>query len=323
MNIWTNHDLEPEKLQWLRDKLAPHNLVVANSTGTNLSVGSQDESCTTADIAFGQPAVEDLLAPNTLKWIHITSAGFTRYDRADVRDTLAANQTTFTNSSSVYDDPCAQHVFAMMICNNRRFIQSLKSHESHEWTYNALRPIERVLTGENVLIVGYGAIGVRLTELLAPFGCNIRGVRRTPNRDEPVPIFKISDLDSHLSWADHVVNLLPAGPSTNKLFNEDLFSNMRPHGAFYNVGRGDTVDQEALAAALNNGKIAAAYLDVTSPEPLPSDDPLWSAKNCFITPHVAGGMQNEMDFLVDHFLENFRRFTAQEFLKDIVTTLGK
>ncbi|MEI7985854.1 MAG: D-2-hydroxyacid dehydrogenase [Armatimonadota bacterium] len=323
MNIWTNHDLEPEKLQWLRDQLAPHTLVVANSTGTNLSVAARDESCTKSDIAFGQPAVEDLLATNTLKWIHITSAGFTRYDRADLRDALAANQTTFTNSSSVYDDPCAQHVFAMMICHNRRFIQSLKSHENHEWTYDALRPIERVLTGENVLIVGFGAIGVRLTELLAPFGCNVRGVRRTPNGDEAVPTFKISDLESHLGWADHVVNLLPAGPSTNKLFNERVYSQFQPNTAFYNVGRGDTVDQEALASALNNGKIAAAYLDVTSPEPLPSDHPLWSAKNCFITPHVAGGMQNEMDCLVDHFLENFKRFTAKEPLKDIVTTLGK
>jgi phosphoglycerate dehydrogenase-like enzyme len=322
--IWTNHDLEPAKLQWLREQLAPHSLVVANSTGSNLSsVSTRDESCTSADIAFGQPAVDDLLSPNSLKWVHITSAGFTRYDRADLRDTLNQNQTHFTNSSSVYDDPCAQHVFATMLCHNRRLVQSLKSHEDHEWTYNVLRPIERVLTDENVLIVGYGAIGVRLTELLAPFGCNVVGIRRSPRGDEPVPTFPIQDIESHLGWANHVVNLLPAGPSTHKLFNASKFIHMNSDAAFYNVGRGDTVDQDALVAALNKGKVAAAYLDVTSPEPLPCDHPLWSAKNCFITPHVAGGMQNEMDCLVDHFLANLKRFTNSEPLTDVVKTLGK
>jgi phosphoglycerate dehydrogenase-like enzyme len=323
VNIWTNHDLEPAKMQWLREQLAPHTLVVAKATGTNLSVASTDESCTAADIAFGQPAVDDLLAPNSLKWVHITSAGFTRYDRPDLRDTLAKNQTTFTNSSSVYDDPCAQHVFAMMLCHNRRLIQSQKSHEKQDWTYDTLRSTQRVLTDENVLIVGYGAIGVRLTDLLAPFGCNVRGIRRTPRGDEPVPTFAINELKQLLPWAHHVVNLLPAGPSTSKLFNAEMFNQMQPHAAFYNVGRGDTVDQEALISALNEGKIAAAYLDVTTPEPLPSDHPLWQAKNCLITPHVAGGMQNEMDTLVDHFLANFQRFLAEEPLYDVVTTLGK
>ena len=324
MNIWTNHDLEPEKLQWLREQIAPHTLVVAKSTGSNLAnVSTQDEDCANADIAFGQPAVGDLLAQNNLKWVHITSAGFTRYDRADLRDALTKNQTRFTNSSSVYDDPCAQHVFAMMLCHNRRLIRSLKSHDAHNWTYNDLRPIERVLTGENVLIVGYGAIGVRLTELLSPFGCNVRGIRRTPQGDEPVATFPTAELENHVGWADHVVNLLPAGPSTTKLFNENVFSKMRQSAAFYNVGRGDTVDQDSLVSTLNEGKIAGAYLDVTSPEPLPSDHPLWSAKNCFITPHVAGGMQNEMDALMSHFLANLKRYFANEPLKDVVTTLGK
>jgi hypothetical protein len=96
-----------------------------------------------------------------------------------------------------------------------------------------------------------------------------------------------------------------------------------PAAAFYNVGRGDTVDQDALIGVLNSGHLAAAYLDVTTPEPLPCEDPLWSAPNCLITPHVAGGMQGEMDVLVDHFVANFKRYLANEPLKDIVKTLGK
>lgn len=323
MNIWTNHDLEPAKLQWLREQVAPHTLLVASATGNNLSAASRDESCTTADIAFGQPAVDDLLAPNSLQWVHITSAGFTRYDRADLRDTLKANNTTFTNSSSVYDDPCAQHTFAFILAHNRRLVASQRSHDNKDWTYAQLRSTERVLTGENVLIVGYGAIGIRLAELLKPFGCNVRGIRRTPQGDESIPTFPINELHHHLDWADHVVNLLPAGVSTERIFDGEVFAQMQPHAAFYNVGRGDTVDQESLINALQNDKISAAYLDVTTPEPLPADHPLWSAQNCLITPHVAGGMQNEMDVLVDHFLENLKRFTNDEPLKDIVTTLGK
>ena len=324
LTVWTNHDLEPEKLLWLRDQIAPHTLIVSGASAVNnLTAGGQDQACVSADIAFGQPAVEDMLSPNSLKWIHITSAGFTRYDRADLRDALARNGATFTNSSSVYDDPCAQHAFAMILCHNRRLLSSAKSHDDHEWSYAALRPTERVLSNENILIVGYGAIGVRLTELLTPFGCNIRGIRRTPQGDEPVPVFPISEIGEHLGWADHVVNLLPASTSTEKLFNLDQFHKFKQGAAFYNVGRGDTVDQDGLIGVLNSGHVAAAYLDVTTPEPLPSENPLWSAPNCLITPHVAGGMQNEMDVLVDHFVTNFERFLANEPLRDVVKTLGK
>ena len=210
----------------------------------------------------------------------------------------------------------------MILCHNRQLLTSVKSHADHTWSYAELRPIERVLGDENVLIVGYGAIGVRLTELLKPFGCNVRGIRRTVQGTEPIPTYPIHEMNEHLAWADHVVNLLPAGPTTDKLIGSAQFAAMKPGAAFYNVGRGDTVDQEALVVALNTGQVGAAYLDVTTPEPLPADHPLWSAPNCLITPHVAGGMQNEMDVLVDHFLANFKRYLADEPLRDIVTTLG-
>ena len=323
LTVWTNHDLEPAKLVWLQAQIAPHMLVRSGASQVNnLTEGGQDEACTSADIAFGQPSVDDLLASNSLKWVHITSAGFTRYDRKDLSDALKAAGTTFTNSSSVYDDPCAQHAFAMMLCHNRQLLTSARSYEDHNWSYANLRPIERVLGDENVLIVGYGAIGVRLTELLKPFGCNVRGIRRTVQGTESIPTYPIHEMNEHLAWADHVVNLLPAGPTTDKLIGSAQFAAMKPGAAFYNVGRGDTVDQEALVVALNTGQVGAAYLDVTTPEPLPADHPLWSAPNCLITPHVAGGMQNEMDVLVDHFLANFKRYLADEPLRDIVTTLG-
>ncbi|HMB29898.1 MAG TPA: NAD(P)-dependent oxidoreductase, partial [Blastocatellia bacterium] len=90
----------------------------------------------------------------------------------------------------------------------------------------------------------------------------------------------------------------------------------KPGAIFYNIGRGSTVDQEALLAALERGSLAGAYLDVTTPEPLPPDHPLWSAPSCFITPHSAGGQMREQHDLVEHFLENLRRFAGGRELLD-------
>ena len=150
----------------------------------------------------------------------------------------------------------------------------------------------------------------------------MRGIRRTVRGDEVVPTFTIEEIDQHLAWADHVVNLLPAGPTTGTLFDAHKFSGMKKGAAFYNVGRGDTVEQDVLIAALESGHVSGAYLDVTTPEPLPADHPLWKAPNCLITPHVAGGMQNEADVLLKHFADNFTRYINGEPLLDLVHSLN-
>jgi phosphoglycerate dehydrogenase-like enzyme len=93
---------------------------------------------------------------------------------------------------------------------------------------------------------------------------------------------------------------------------------LKPMSAFYNIGRGDTVDQDALLAALKSGAVAVAMLDVASPEPLPSLHPLWNEPNCLITPHIAGGLQEEHQALLNHFVENFQRFIAKQALLDQV-----
>ena len=121
-----------------------------------------------------------------------------------------------------------------------------------------------------------------------------------------------------LAVADHVVNVLPLNDSSKGYFDAARFAAMKPGARFYNVGRGATVDQEALVAALGRGHLAAAYLDVTTPEPLPPDHVLWRTPNCYITPHSAGGQMDEMDDLVDHFLDNLRRFVAGEPLRNQV-----
>ena len=133
-----------------------------------------------------------------------------------------------------------------------------------------------------------------------------------------MPTFTIGELNTHLPWADHIVNILPANDSTNLLFDAAKFSLAKPGAVFYNIGRGDTVDQTALIEVLESGHLAAAYLDVTSPEPLPADHALWRAPNCHITPHIGGGLQHEEQALLDHFVANLKRLDTGEPLQDRV-----
>jgi phosphoglycerate dehydrogenase-like enzyme len=157
------------------------------------------------------------------------------------------------------------------------------------------------------LLVGYGAIAKRLAELLAPFGLHLVGFRRRPRGDEPIELRPMAELSDWLPHADWVVDILPAASETTGLFDGARFAAMKPGAIFINIGRGATVDQTALLAALSS-HLRAAYLDVTSPEPLPPEHPLWTAPNCIITPHVAGGHEDEYDRLVALFLANLDRF---------------
>ncbi len=310
--VWTNVVLSDSEEAWLRQKIAPYELVIDASGVNNLTAGAGDPRAQEAEILFGQPAVQDLLGSTTKKWMHITSAGYTRYDTPEILGHLKETGTAFTNSSSVYDSPCAEHALAFILAHNRRLGPSLNASN---WTYSELRPQTRTLEGQNVLIVGYGAIAERLVELTVLFRCQIRGLRRNPTGGERAECHPISSLNEHLPWADHVVNILPLNSSTEKLFGEKEFAAMKPGATFVNIGRGDTVDQDALHQALQKD-LAAALLDVVSPEPLPEGHPLWTAPNCWITPHIAGGLQNEAQCLLDHFIENFQRFIANEDLAD-------
>ena len=296
--IWCNAGLSPAALDELREGTKGHRLVL--------------EGPPQGEILFGQP---DPGATEAANWIHVSSAGYTRYDTDAFREGLRSRGAVLSNSSSVFDEPCAQHLLAMMLAFARRLPQAVGDRS---WPGERMRAASRLLQDQRVLIVGYGAIGRRLVELLAPFRLDVVAVRRTVRGDEGVPTFPIEDLDGLLPGADQVANILPANASTDGLFDAGRFGLMKPEALFYNIGRGTTVDQRALAEALRAGRLAGAYLDVTDPEPLPPEHPLWSAPNLFVTPHSAGGHAGEEGRLVRHFLANLRRFEAGEPLLDRV-----
>jgi phosphoglycerate dehydrogenase-like enzyme len=310
----------PDALKALREGTSGHELVfpqtplssVPAPAGTNLQL-------TIADVAFGQPDPQGLAEATQLKWLQVSSSGITRYDNPQFRALVAQRKIAVCNSASVYNEACAVHVLSFMLAQARQLPLALGTRVaggSEPW--HALRNSCATLRGANVLILGYGAIGKRLAELLRPFGANVIAHRRKQRGDEDVPVITQEQLGGVLSQVNHVVNILPDNAETRHSFNRARFASIGPGAIFYNIGRGATVDQDALLEVLRSKRLGAAWLDVTEPEPLPEDHPLRVEPNCFITPHIAGGQPDEAKTLVRHFLANLDRFVRGEPLLDRV-----
>lgn len=314
-------DLAPDARATLERSADEHDATLRFSSvegWSNLSAGPTDPAMSTADIVFGQPEPRALVE-GAARWVQLTSAGYARYQPS--RDAIAKASVRLTTSSSVYADPCAEHLLGMMLSLGRRLLALYDDQSNRTWRAHERRAESRLLRGREVLLLGYGAIARRLSQLLEPFEVEVVAVRRRAREDEPIRIVAADDEASllhALSRADHVVSTLPGGDDTNRFMNATRFAAMKPSARFYNIGRGSTVDQTALTAALDAGQLDAAYLDVTDPEPLPPEHPLWSAPRCFVTPHTAGGRDTERHELVRHFVANLARFARNEPLVDRV-----
>ena len=310
--IWTNYQFPPAADALFRSALSTHRLIQSSQMqSSNLVAGAADPAMVEADIAFGQPDPAALIACPNLKWVHLSSAGYDRYDRADLRMAFKARGGIITNSSGVYEEPCAEHVFAMMLALSRQLPHSIETQRiTRAWPTPERRIHSYLLTGQTAVILTHGTIAKRLIELLAPFRMKIYAVRREVRGDETVETVTEKDVEKVLPLADHVINILPGGDATRHFMNAARFSTMKRGAIFYNIGRGGTVDQSALLTALESGQVRSAYLDVTDPEPLPPEHPLWKHPECFITPHTAGGSVDEFERLAQHFIDNLRRYEA-------------
>ena len=319
LTIWCNNDFTPAQAaerEQLIEGAGPHRVLFFEPTDDGRS-GAARESLQDADIAFGSPDARAASECAGLRWVQLNTAGYTSYDHAEIKEKLKAHGTRLTNSSGVYDEPCAQHLLAMMLALARGLPSALEAQRGDRaWHMWDMRPGLRLLNGQTVLLLGYGAIARRLAELLGPLGMEVVAVRREVRGDETVRVLKSDAVDELLPAADHVVNILPANEATGNFLNAARLASLKRGAIVYNIGRGTTLDQNALIKELRAGRIAAAYLDVTDPEPLPPEHPLWEAPNCFITPHVGGGHATEKERQVSHFLDNLRRFERDEDLRD-------
>ncbi len=307
LTIWINVSLADEAKSLLIENTRDHRLIWAQSDA-GLPRG---ESCGEADIIFGQPSVKDCIESERVRWVELPSAGYTRYDTPEFRDNFQAREACLTTASGVLADSCAQHVLAMMLALGRMLLPSHQVQLGERgWERQPLRKEARLLTGQTVLLLGYGSIGKRLVALLAPFEVKVYAVRRQTRSERGVKIISEESLSAAISEADHIVNVLPENDSTRGYVNARRLACCKRGARLYNIGRGTTVDEPAMCEALLSGQLGAAYLDVFQEEPLPPGHRLWEIPNCFVTPHLAGSYAQQDVDTVRHFLANLESFIA-------------
>lgn len=297
----------------------PHRIVWATDRSKdNLVSAGRDPAALECDVLYGQPDVADVLQSARVKWVQLTSAGYTRYDKPEVLDELRQKKIAFCNASSVYEEPCAQHALAMLLALARALPDAVRNQDVGNWDYMPLRERSFLLGGQKVLIVGYGAIARRLVELLFPYKLDITAFRRGPRGDENVKTLPIDQLDAHLPSANVVFNILPQSPATEHFFSRTRLALLPPTALYLSIGRGGTTDQEALANQLVAGQLGAACLDVTTPEPLPAGHRLWTTPRLFITPHTAGSTFDESSRMRAHLISQLRSYERGRELGDRV-----
>ena len=255
---------------------------------------------------------EDLpaLAPN-LKWIQATSAGigqFVKRSGYDQRGWL------FTTASGVHARPLAEFCLMAMLMFVKNFQQMDALKRAHRWQ----RFNNTELRGMTVGIIGLGRIGRDLAQVCKFFGMRVLGCRRTIGAVPPLvdQLVTPDQLDEILPSVDFLVLCTPHTPDTDGLMNAERIRLLKRGAVLINIARGAIVDQAALTRALQDGHLAGAALDVTDPEPLPVDDPLWDLPNVIISHHSASTADTENSKLTDLFIRNLHRYLNGEPLEN-------
>jgi len=284
---------------------------------TNRETPTEDD-VRDADALIGWELPAHLLAAAPcLRWMHAAGAGVERYKL----EQIAARGVMLTNSSGVSAPNMAEHVLGMMIALTRRFPQLLRAQTRREWRDETTHREVGELQGQTVLVAGIGDIGSAVAQRAAAFGMCVNGLRRRADAPPPAgfaQVFAIADLHEALADADHVVVTLPNTPRSRGLFDAAAFAAMKPGAAIYNVGRGPVIETAALIAALQSGHLAGAGLDVTDPEPLPTDSPLWDMENVLITAHTSGATPRFWERQADLIADNIRRIQRGDTPRNLV-----
>lgn len=260
-----------------------------------------------AEIVIEHGITDDLLeGADSLEWLQSLSAGVDRYDL----DALEERGVLLTTISGVHASPIAEHVLALVLAFERRLPRAIEQQRAHEWR----RFPAGELRGSTLGVVGVGAIGGRVAELASAVGMEVLGVKRdtTIYHDAVDEIHSPEALHTVLGRADYVVLACPLTAETEGLIGARELASIGPDGVLINVARGAVVDHDALVTQLQEGYLGGAALDVTDPEPLPTDSPLWDSSDVLLTPHMAGGSPEFPRRCAELFVENYRRYVDGE-----------
>ncbi len=295
---------------------------IARRGGYSLTV-KEVSSLTPDDVADNHVILGHIpprLIPNAqaLEWLQLSSAGADRYFSSDV----LPEHVLLTNAVGAYGVAVSEHMTAFTFSLLRRFPQYARNQHAHVWK---IMGSIKAVSESVILVLGMGDIGGMYARQMKALGATVIGVRRT-NKEKPAWVdeqYTVDKLDEALPRADVVAMVIPGGDATRHLIDARRLSLMKDGAYLINVGRGTAVNTEALTEALRSGKLAGAALDVTDPEPLPADHPLWDMDNVIITPHASGNylLMGTLDRVVGILTENFDNYVSGRPLINVVNRM--
>jgi phosphoglycerate dehydrogenase-like enzyme len=255
-------------------------------------------------IGFGIDLKEDFFRAATgLKWIQCLATGVDHL----IRQPALKPDVVITSGRGIHGAPMREMVVYLMMGAGRDVRRLAADQTAHVWD----RRFWSLFYGKTAVIVGVGVIGSATAQLLKAFGMHVIGVTRTPRMvdgfDEMIATEHLPDAAGR---ADFLINILPATKDNLLLFDGKVFAAMKPTAYYISAGRGQTVDEPALVAALRERRIAGAGLDVFQTEPLPADSPFWELPNVFITPHLGGYIVEYEELILPLIVDNMRLFLA-------------
>jgi phosphoglycerate dehydrogenase-like enzyme len=249
---------------------------------------------------------ETIAAATRMTWLNSIYAGVDGMPLALLKE----RGVTVTNGAGINAITIAEYVVMGMLTVAKGYAQVVRAQDRHDWLIDSPGKVE--LYGSKALLLGYGAIGKLIEERLTPFNVEVTVVRRSPGPNTLTP----DQWRERLGEFDWVILAVPATAETEKMIGAAELAAMKPTATLINIARGTVVDHDALVAALSAKTIAAAFLDVTDPEPLPAGHPLWALDNAHITMHLSGRAQDKMFVRsAERFLANLARYKAGESLE--------
>lgn len=254
-----------------------------------------------ADAILGNLPPERLAGARSLKWLQLCSAGANGYAEAVPRGVV------LTNASGAYGPSISEYMLCAVMSLFLKFPRYRDDQRARVWRDEGA---PKFVAGSTALVVGFGNIGGEFAKRYRALGGRVIGVKRTPS-PKPDGLYTMEELDGLLPGADVVTLSLPETPGTKGLFGAERLARMKEGAVLVNVGRGTAVDTDALCAALTSGHLLGAALDVTDPEPLPADHPLWGIPSALITPHIAGrwSVAENFERIFAICAENLARFS--------------
>ncbi len=281
-----------------------------------VSIGEDLDPSDCDGLIAGYRGIENfLVADSKLRWIQSNSAGVEGFLAIpDLRD----SDIVLTNAKIIQGPEIADHAFALLL-NFTRNIKAFNAQMPEGWNTDRELPMIE-LRGKTALVIGLGGIGTQIAQRAAAFGMTVVAVdpKDVPIHRDVAYVGKPDELDDLLPRADVVFSSVPHTPATEGLIGERQFELMKQDVYFINISRGKIVDTDALVAALESGKVRAAGLDVTDPEPLPTGHPLWTMSNVTITPHLATISDRLEERRMQLLRDNITRFATGRPLRNVI-----